>query len=67
MDDFKEFWSRNKGIILGVTIAVILLITGMRDLIIGLVLIFTCAFIGDYVYKNKDDVKEKLKNFIDRF
>lgn len=66
MEDYKEFWSKNKGIILGVAIAVILLITGFKDLIIGLILIFACGFIGNYVYKNKNDVKEKLKNLIDR-
>ena len=43
----EEFWNRNKGIILGVTIAVILLITGLQQLIIGLVLIIACGFIGN--------------------
>lgn len=66
MDDFKEFWGRNKGIILGVIIAVILLITGLQQLIIGLVLIFACGFIGNYIYKNKEDVKDKTKKFIDK-
>ena len=66
MEDYKDFWNKNKGIIIGVAIAVILLITGFKDLIIGLILIFACAFIGNYVYKNKDEVKEKLKNLIDR-
>lgn len=66
MEDFRDFWNRNKGIILGVTIAVILLITGLQQLIIGLVLIIACGFIGNYIYKNKDDVKEKTKKFIDR-
>ena len=46
----EEFWNRNKGIILGVTIAVILLITGLQQLIIGLVLIVACGFIGNYFY-----------------
>ncbi len=66
MEDFKEFWNRNKGIILGVTVAIILLITGLQQLIIGLVLIFACGFIGDYIYKNKEEVKEKTKKFIDK-
>lgn len=66
MEDFRDFWNRNKGLIIGVTIAVILLITGLQQLIIGLVLIIACGFIGNYIYKNKDEVKEKTKNFIDK-
>ena len=62
----EEFWKRNKGIILGVAVAVILLITGLQHLIIGLVLIIACGFIGNYIYKNKDEVKSKTKNFIDK-
>ena len=62
----EEFWNRNKGIILGVAIAGILLITGLQQLIIGLVLIIACGFIGNYIYKNKDEVKKKTKNFIDK-
>lgn len=66
MDDFKDFWGRNKGIIIGVAIAVILLITGLQSFIIALILIFGCGFIGNYIYKNKDDVKQKLRGFIDK-
>ena len=66
MNDFKDFWTKNKGIIIGVAIAVVLLVTGLHNLIIALILIFGCAFIGNYVYKNKNDVKEKLRNFIDK-
>lgn len=66
MEDFKDFWIKNKGIILGVVVAVILLITGLHNFVISLILIFGCAFIGNYIYKNKDEVKEKLRNFIDK-
>ena len=62
----EEFWNRNKGIILGVAVAVILLITGLQQLIIGLILIIACGFIGNYIYKNKDEVKDKTKKFIDK-
>ena len=66
MDDYKEFWNKNKGIIIGVIVAIILLITGLQQLVIGLVLIFACGIIGNYIYKNKDEVKDKTKKFIDR-
>ena len=66
MDDFKSFWKNNQGTIIGVAIAVVLLLTGLHDLVIGLILIIGCGFIGNYIYKNKNDVKEKLKKFIDK-
>ncbi len=66
MDDFRDFWGRNKGIIIGVAIAVILLITGLQQFVIAIILIFGCGFIGNYIYKNKETVKEKLRGFIDK-
>lgn len=66
MEDFKSFWNKNQGTIIGVIIAVILLITGLHDLVIGLILLIGCGFIGNYVYKNKEEVKIKLKNLIDK-
>ena len=62
MDDFKSFWNNNQGTIIGVIVAVILLITKLHDLI----LIIGCGFIGNYIYKNKTEVKDKLKKFIDK-
>ena len=35
-------------------------------IIIAIVLIFLGAVVGNYVQQNKYEVKEKLKNFIDR-
>lgn len=66
MEDFKDFWNKNKGIIIGVAIAVLLLITRLHDLVIGVILIIACGFIGNYIYNNKDEVKQKLKKFIDK-
>ena len=53
MDDFKSFWNNNQGTIIGVIVAVILLITKLHDLVIALILIIGCGFIGNYIYKNK--------------
>lgn len=66
MDDFKSFWNNNQGTIIGVIVAVILLITKLHDLVIALILIIGCGFIGNYIYKNKTEVKDKLKKFIDK-
>lgn len=66
MDGFKKFVSEYKGAIIGGIIAIIVLCTRLYELIIGIILVALGMFIGNYVQRNKYDVKEKLKNFIDR-
>lgn len=66
MNGFKDFWDHYKGAIIGIVIAVLILITRLQDLIIALVVIVLGAIIGNYVQQNKEDVKAKLKNFIDK-
>lgn len=66
MEGFKGFLDQYKGAIIGIAIAILILITRLHDLILGLVVIILGAFIGNYVQNNKDFVKTKLKDFIDR-
>ncbi len=66
MDDFKKFMSQYGGMVIGGIIALILLCTHLYKLIIGIILVFICAFVGNYVQHNKFEVKERLKNFIDK-
>lgn len=66
MTGFKSFWNNYKGAIIGVVIAVLILITRLQDLIIAAIVLILGALIGNYVQQNKDDVKTKLKNFIDK-
>ena len=66
MEGFKNFWNQYKGAIIGIVVVILILCTKLYDLIIGCVVIILGAMIGSYVQKNKDIVKEKLKNFIDR-
>ena len=66
MDDFKKFINQYKGEIIGIIIAIVLLATRLYDVIIGILLILAGAIIGNYVQQNKDDVKAKLKKFIDK-
>lgn len=66
MDDIKKFISQYRGAIIGIIIAIIILATRLYALIVGILLIFAGAFIGNYIQQNKDDVKKKLKTFIDR-
>lgn len=66
MDDFKKFINQYKGAIIGIIIAIVLLATRLYDVIIGILLILAGAIIGNYVQQNKDDVKAKIKKFIDK-
>ena len=66
MNGFKDFWEHYKGAIIGIVIAVLILITRLQDLIIAAVVIVLGAIIGNYVQQNKEDVKTKLKSFIDK-
>lgn len=66
MNNFKEFVTEYRGAIIGAVIAVLVLLTGLYKLVVGILLICAGIFIGNYVQRNKDEVKEKLKSFIDR-
>ena len=66
MENFKEFVKEYTGAIIGGLLAIIILCTQLYKLIVGILLIIACIFIGNYIQKNKYDVKEKLKNFIDK-
>lgn len=67
MEEFKNFVKEYRGAIIGGLIAVLILCTEVYKLVIGIILIVIGIFVGNYVQKNKYDVKEKLKNFIDKF
>ena len=66
MDDFKTFMSQYGGMIIGIIVAIVLLLTRFYELIIAIILIVVCGYAGFYIQHNKDNVKDRLKNFIDR-
>ena len=63
----KEFWEKYKGAIIGGLIAIVILASELAETLMALIIIFVSICLGNYVQKNKDEVKEKLKEFIDRF
>lgn len=66
MNDFKNFITNYKGAIIGAIVALLIIFTRLHRLILGIAIIIACAFLGNYIQQNKYEVKEKLKNFIDR-
>lgn len=66
MDDIKKFLRTYGGALIGALIAIIILCTHLYDLIIWVVCICFGIFVGNYVQHNKNEVKDKIKNFIDR-
>ena len=66
MEEIKNFIMKYRGAIIGIIIAIVLLATRLYDVIMGILLILAGAFVGNYVQLNKDEVKAKLKKFIDK-
>ena len=66
MSGSKDFIMQYRGAIIGAIVAILILLTNLYRLIIGIILICLGIFVGNYIQQNKYEVKEKLKNFIDR-
>jgi uncharacterized membrane protein len=66
MNEVVEFIKKYRGAIIGIAIAVLILLTKLFDVIVAILLIAFSAYIGNYVQKNKEYVKEKIKHIIDR-
>lgn len=66
MGDFKKFMSEYGGMVIGIIVAIVLLLTKFYLLIISIILIAVCGYAGHYIQHNKENVKDKLRNFIDR-
>ena len=66
MSNLGDFWNNYKGAIIGVIVAILILITKIYNLIVGIILIVIGAILGNYIQKNKEYVKDKIKGFIDR-
>ncbi|MDO5556787.1 MAG: DUF2273 domain-containing protein [Clostridia bacterium] len=66
MDSLKEFWGKFKGAIIGAIIAILIWGTGFYHFILGVILVTLGIIAGNYVQNNKHEVKDKIKNFIDK-
>lgn len=66
MDKLREIWDNYKGAIIGAIVAMLILATKVYNLILAIIVIVAGIYVGNYVQANKYDVKDKLKNFIDK-
>ena len=66
MNDFKNFIVNYRGALIGTAVGFFIIFTSLYRLILAIIIICFCAFAGNYIQQNKYEVKEKLKNFIDR-
>ena len=66
MNDFKNFVKEYRGAIIGIIVAILIILTRLDELIMAIIIVCIAEFIGNYIQKNKYDVKEKIKKFIDR-
>lgn len=70
MDSFKLFCEKYGGCILGgligIVLGIIIFCTSLYKVLLIIALVITCIWLGNYIQKNKENVKEKTKNFIDK-
>lgn len=66
MEDIKNFLIKYSGAIIGGLIALVALLLNLHKVLIWVVIILAGIFIGNYVQRNKEVVKEKLKEYIDK-
>lgn len=66
MDEIKDFIKNYRGAIIGIIVAILIILTRLHELIMAIIIIALCAIAGNYIQYNKYEIKEKLKNLIDR-
>ncbi len=66
MEEFGNFLRKHAGAIVGGVIALVLACTRLYRIMIAVVFVIFGIWAGNYIQRNKEMVKEKLKNIIDR-
>ena len=70
MENFRMFCDKYGGGIVGglvgIALAILLFCTNLYKILLIMALIHICIWAGNYYQKNKERVKDKIKNFIDK-
>lgn len=64
---FKDFVDKYLGMIIGILIAIVAIAFGFVYVVECIAVIVFAGWLGKYIQENKESVKEKLKNLIDKF
>ena len=67
MDGFKDFVLKYRGAIIGGIIAIVALVLKIHEFLFGCVVILVGILAGNYVQKNKEQVKDKIRDIVDRW
>ena len=67
MNDFKNFLLKYRGALIGLLIAILLLALQIYKVIVAIIIIVACMMAGNFIQQNKELVKDRIKDFIDRF
>ena len=67
MEQFKEFFIKYRGAIIGAIIALIAILLKIHEIIIGFLIVVAGALIGNYVQQNKENVKNNIRKVIDKW
>ena len=65
-DNNNNFFIKNLGAIIGIIIGAILACTNLYRILLFITAVYIGARIGAHVQYNKEELKEKSKNFIDK-
>lgn len=66
MEDIKKFLIKYRGAIIGGLIAILALILNLHKVMLCILIVIGGIIIGNYVQHNKEIVKERLKQYIDK-
>ena len=67
MENFKDFILKYRGAIIGGIIAIFALILKIHEFLFGCLIILTGILVGNYVQRNKETVKKKIRDMVDRW
>ena len=66
MREFKNFLIEYRGAIIGGLVALIALILNLHKILLWILVLLAGIFAGNYIQRNKEVVKDKLKTYIDK-